>query len=249
MILLFQINPCASESVLALEHMRSFFECVLCDYYHHDVRTISAMMLERIADARQRGGGLSLPPESLFSLASRIEDQLASAKQCTPQAELEPRAGKQSPRQVCCSRVCAPRLGQTACRPAWCLCSSRPPPSTPRAARRRTSCRKSSATCKWSAATPPGRRSPTRGCCSPTSTSRRWGYAREASNHPGLEGRVPGGSGLLLMRLSLALDSRTSTRSCRGVRCNMTVSGRWSMLYMGLEFGVCEITCTLLGVT
>ena len=58
-----------------------------------------------------------------------------------------------------------------------------------------------------------------------------------------------GGSGLLLMRLSLALDSRTSTRSCRGVRCNMTVSGRWSMLYMGLEFGVCEITCTLLGVT
>ena len=57
-----------------------------------------------------------------------------------------------------------------------------------------------------------------------------------------------GGSGLLLMRLSLALDSRTSTRSCRGVRCNMTVSGRWSMLYMGLEFGVCEITCTLLGV-
>ena len=105
MILLFQINPCASESVLALEHMRSFFECVLCDYYHHDVRTISAMILERIADARQRGSGLSLPPESLFSLASRIEDQLASAKQCTPQAELEPRAGKQSPRQVCCSYV------------------------------------------------------------------------------------------------------------------------------------------------
>ena len=84
MILLFQINPSASESALAVDHMRSFFECVLQDYYHHDVRTISAMMLERIADARQHGGGLSLPPESLFSLASRIEEQLASAKQCTP---------------------------------------------------------------------------------------------------------------------------------------------------------------------
>ena len=67
MILLFQINPSASESALAVDHMRSCFECVLRDYYHHDVRTISAMMLERIADARQRGGGLSLPPESLAS--------------------------------------------------------------------------------------------------------------------------------------------------------------------------------------
>ena len=54
MILLFQINPSASESALAVDHMRSFFECVLRDYYHHDVRTISAMMLERIADARQQ---------------------------------------------------------------------------------------------------------------------------------------------------------------------------------------------------
>ena len=80
MILLFQINPSASESALAVDHMRSFFECVLRDYYHHDVRTISAMMLERIADARQRGGGLSLPPESLFSLASRI----AARSKCPP---------------------------------------------------------------------------------------------------------------------------------------------------------------------
>ena len=84
MILLFQVNPPASESALTVDHMRSLFECVLREYYHHDVRTISAMMLERIADARQRGGGLALPPESLFSLASRIEEQLASAKQCTP---------------------------------------------------------------------------------------------------------------------------------------------------------------------
>ena len=83
MILLFQVNPPASESALTVDHMRSLFECVLREYYHHDVRTISAMMLERIADARQRGGGLALPPESLFSLASRIEEQLASAKQCT----------------------------------------------------------------------------------------------------------------------------------------------------------------------
>ena len=79
MILLFQVNPPASESALTVDHMRSLFECVLREYYHHDVRTISAMMLERIADARQRGGGLALPPESLFSLASRIEEQLASA--------------------------------------------------------------------------------------------------------------------------------------------------------------------------
>ena len=70
MILLFQVNPPASESALTVDHMRSLFECVLREYYHHDVRTISAMMLERIADARQRGGGLALPPESLFSLAS-----------------------------------------------------------------------------------------------------------------------------------------------------------------------------------
>ena len=107
MILLFQINPCASESVLALEHMRSFFECVLCDYYHHDVRTISAMMLERIADARQRGGGLSLPPESLFSLASRIEDQLASAKQCTPGGARTPGWQAEPQTSLPLTRVCA----------------------------------------------------------------------------------------------------------------------------------------------
>jgi hypothetical protein len=107
MILLFQINPCASESVLALEHMRSFFECVLCDYYHHDVRTISAMILEHIADARQRGSGLSLPPESLFSLASRIEDQLASAKQCTPGGARTPGWQAEPQTGLPLTRVCA----------------------------------------------------------------------------------------------------------------------------------------------
>ena len=94
MILLFQVNPPASESALTVDHMRSLFECVLREYYHHDVRTISAMMLERIADARQRGGGLALPPESLFSLASRIEEQLASAKDCTPRRRSNRRAAK-----------------------------------------------------------------------------------------------------------------------------------------------------------
>ena len=57
---------------------------MLRGYCHHDVRTISAVLLEHIADARLRGRGLALPPESLFSLASRIEEQLASAKDCTP---------------------------------------------------------------------------------------------------------------------------------------------------------------------
>ena len=52
---------------------------MLRGYCHHDVRTISAVLLEHIADARLRGRGLALPPESLFSLASRIEEQLASA--------------------------------------------------------------------------------------------------------------------------------------------------------------------------
>ena len=97
MILLFQINPSASESALAVDHMRSFFECVLRDYYHHDVRTISAMMLERIADARQRGGGLSLPPESLFSLASRIAAQSkCSPWQCPRSAPAPPRGAPDS---------------------------------------------------------------------------------------------------------------------------------------------------------
>ena len=57
---------------------------MLRGYCHHDVRMISAVLLEHIADARLRGGGLALPAESLFSLASRIEEQLASAKQCMP---------------------------------------------------------------------------------------------------------------------------------------------------------------------
>jgi hypothetical protein len=64
--------------------LRSLFECVLRGYCHHDVRTISAVLLEHIADARLRGRGLALPPESLFYHASQIEEQLASAKDCTP---------------------------------------------------------------------------------------------------------------------------------------------------------------------
>ena len=139
MILLFQVNPPASESALTVDHMRSLFECVLREYYHHDVRTISAMMLERIADARQRGGGLALPPESLFSLASRIEEQLASAKQCT--CRRRSNRGPAGPGQASRpSLTRAPRLGQTGCRPAWCPCLPRPPRCTRRAARRCRRC-------------------------------------------------------------------------------------------------------------
>ena len=47
MILLFQINPSASGSALEVDHMRSFFECVLRDYYHHDVRTIRCAVASR----------------------------------------------------------------------------------------------------------------------------------------------------------------------------------------------------------
>ena len=118
MILLFQINPSASESALAVDHMRSFFECVLRDYYHHDVRTISAMMLERIADARQRGGGLSLPPESLFSLASRIAARSKCPPwQCPRSAPAPPQGAPGEP-----GRLEAPRArGQATARPATAL--------------------------------------------------------------------------------------------------------------------------------
>ena len=118
MILLLQINPSASESALAVDHMRSCFECVLRDYYHHDVRTISAMMLERIADARQRGGGLSLPPESLFSLASRIAARSKCPPwQCPRSAPAPPQGALVGP-----GRLEAPRArGQAPARPATAL--------------------------------------------------------------------------------------------------------------------------------
>ena len=136
MILLFQINPSASESALAVDHMRSFFECVLRDYYHHDVRTISAMMLERIADARQRGGGLSLPPESLFSLASRIAARSKCLPwQCPRSAPEPPQGAPGGPGRLEARRA----RGQATARPATalgarasllqsCRSGTRPPP-------------------------------------------------------------------------------------------------------------------------
>jgi len=115
MILLLQINPSASESALAVDHMRSCFECVLRDYYHHDVRTISAMMLERIADARQRGGGLSLPPESLAShMAARSK---CPPWQCPRSASAPPQGTPGGP-----GRLEAPRARvQATARPATAL--------------------------------------------------------------------------------------------------------------------------------
>ena len=113
MILLFQFDPSASKSALTVDHMRSFFECVLQDYYHHDVRTISAMMLERIADARQRGGGLSLPPESL---ASRMAAK-CPPWQCLRSAPAPPQGAPRGP-----GRLEAPRArGQATARPATAL--------------------------------------------------------------------------------------------------------------------------------
>ena len=245
MILLFQINPCASESVLALEHMLSFFECVLCDYYHHDVRTISAMILERIADARQRGSGLSLPPESLFSLASRIEDQLASAKQCTPGGARTPGWQAEPQTGLPLTRVCASpwtdglQTGMVSllvkAAAFHAPCSQAPYKLQEKFGDMQV---------VGGDASRPAQPKPR--LLLANFNQQTVGVCQRGLEPPGA-GRQ-GGSGLLLMRLSLALDSRTSTRSCRGVRCNMTVSGRWSMLYMGLEFGVCEITCTLLGV-
>ena len=115
MILLFQFDPSASKSALTVDHMRSFFECVLRDYYHHDVRTISAMMLERIADARQRGGGLSLPPESLAShMAARSK---CPPWQCPRSAPAPPQGAPVGP-----GRLEAPRArGQATARPATAL--------------------------------------------------------------------------------------------------------------------------------
>ena len=136
---LFQVDPIACESALTLDDKRSLFECVLWECYHHDVRTISAMLLERIAE---RGGGL--PPESLCSLASWIEELLASATQCTPR-----RGSNRGPEGPSPSAPLtrAPRLGQVACRSAWCPCSSRPPRCTHGASMR---CRR----CRWTHPSP-----------------------------------------------------------------------------------------------
>ena len=59
----------------------SLFECVLREHHHHDVRTISAMMLGRIADASAAVASRSRQ----VALLSRLGwEQLASAKQCMP---------------------------------------------------------------------------------------------------------------------------------------------------------------------
>ena len=84
MILMFQTNPLAPEATLEEAHMKSLFACVLSEWAHHDVRTISAMLLERIASEHARSDEVfagGLPRDSLVALATRMEEQLASAKQ------------------------------------------------------------------------------------------------------------------------------------------------------------------------